>query len=370
MGFADDLTAQPTADEPKFTAKTEFDGRTGTIQTGALTDAPTDHRELLKKFGYDPDEVEIVGNPHISRWQTYDERWLASYKFSIASKGLPDLDLDEMVRRAAEAKPAARMPTIPRTLVWQGSDFQLGKIDGDGIEGTLARMVASRNRVIDRIIAESPEHVLLAFVGDCVEGSVSQGGRNMWRTGLTITEQVRVWRRFLFDTVEAIAPLSPTLTVGVVNGNHDQAQREPVSTRADDGWATEGAIAVSDAIKGQPAYGHVNIVVPERDKGYMTIGVGDSIFTLLHGHAFRRGKAKEWWESQAFYQDNSAGAHFMLHGHWHSTSMSQDGPRTIMCSGTYDGGSAWYRDSTGAWARQGGLCFTTAGSEFFGLELV
>lgn len=371
MGFADDLTSQPTVDEPKYTAKTEFDGRTGTIQTGPLVEAPASHTELLEQFGYNPDEVQIVGDPKVKRWQRWDGEWLASYGFSIATKGAGDVDLDEMFEKAANW-PVAALPTVNsnRVLVWQLSDTQFGKIDGDGLEGTLARLQQSLDRVIDRAIAERPKHLLVAAVGDCIEGNQSQGGRNMWRTNLTITEQTRVWRRFLFHALTRLAPLVPNVTVAVVNGNHDQAQREPVSTRADDGWATEGAIQVLERIEGQPAFAHVKIIVPELDKGYMTFQCEDTVFVALHGHQFRRGKAAEWWQSQAFYQDNAAGAHFMLHGHWHSTYMSQDGPRTILCSGTYDGGSSWFRDKTGAVSRQGGLMYSTAGPEFYGLELV
>lgn len=372
MAFLDDLTSQPTAKEPSHIPKTEFDGERGTIETAPLESPPESHRKLLEQFGYDPDKVEVVGKVGTSRWQTYDERWLTSYRFNIATKGLAhDADLEELFAKAAEWPPAA----LPRqegnaVLVWQVSDTQIGKVDGDGLEGTISRVKESLARIIDRIIAERPPSVLLVFAGDCLEGNVSQGGRNMWRTNLTITEQVRVWRRLLFHIVTQIAPLVPDLVVAVVNGNHDQAAREPVSTRPDDGWATEGAIAVADAIEGQPAFGHVQILVPERDKGYMTIGVRDSVFVILHGHQFRKGKAREWWESQAFYNDNAAGADFMLHGHWHSTAMSQDGPRTILCSGTYDGGSNWYRDKTGAVSRQGGLVFTAVGPEFYGLERV
>lgn len=372
MALSDDLTSQPTADEPKFVPKTSFDGVKGTIDTGPVKEPPASHKELLEKFGYDPDEVEIVGNIGRSSWQSFNGEFLHSYRYNIATKSIrKDADLGELFAKAAEWPPAA----LPRrdgrsVLVWQVSDTQIGKIDGDGIEGTLKRVHESLSRVMDRIIAERPPSVLLVFAGDCLEGVTSQGGRNMWRTSLTITEQVRVWRRLLFHIVTQIAPLVPDLTVAVVNGNHDEAQRQPVSTRPDDGWATEGAIAVSDAIENQPAFGHVKILVPERDKGYMTIGVQDSVFVILHGHQFRKGKAADWWESQAFYRDNAAGADFMLHGHFHSTSMSQDGPRTILCSGTYDGGSNWYRDQTGAVSRQGGLVFTTVGPEFYGLERV
>lgn len=372
MGFAEDLTAQPTADEPRYQPKVEFGpSGTGRVTSGLLREVPNSSQEIIEQFGLG-DQWVAHSEPRIKRmWKAPGvEQPGFVVDLDIRMKR-DDPDLEELFSKAAEWR-APRLPEAEdnSVAVWQVSDTQIGKVDGDGVEGTLRRVYASRDRFVDRLKLDRPASALLVFAGDCLEGNQSQGGRNMWRTTLTITEQVRVWRRLLFDLVTSIAPYASELVVAVVNGNHDEAQRNPVSTRPDDGWATEGAIAVADAIEGRAWFDHVRIVVPERDKGYMTIRVQDSTFAILHGHQFRKGKAREWWESQAFYQDNSAGADFMLHGHWHSTSMSQDGPRTIMCSGTYDGGSNWYRDSTGAVARQGGLAYLTQGSEFYGLERI
>ena len=214
--------------------------------------------------------------------------------------------------------------------------------------------------------------VHLVFAGDCIEnGGVSQGGKLAWRQSLTVTEQVRVWRRLLLHTVKAFAPLTDELVVTVVGGNHDDASRLPVQTRADDNWATEGAIAVSDILLENPgAFGHVTVNVPPIDQGYVTLQVRDTVFTVLHGHQFRKGKAQDWLASQAFFKGDPSHAHFMLYGHWHGLNVSQEGPRTLICSPTFDGGSAWYRDLTGAEARQGGLIYVTEGAEFEGLTRV
>lgn len=373
-----DLLSQPTAKEAEHQPRTEFDGSTGYIHTGPLENPPTDHTSLLRMFGYNPDEVCIVNDRHqTTRWQGYDGRWLTRYKFNIALRANTTAGIDELLREIKTRKP--RKPTgITGTgvFVFQASDLQLGKIDGYGVEGTIERYFQSVDRAIAALKQqrrhESIGAVHLIFAGDCIEnGGVSQGGKLAWRQSLTITEQVRLWRRTLLSTVKLFAPLADEVQVSVVGGNHDDATRSPVQTRADDNWATEGAIVVADVLAENPdAFGHVTVNVPPKDQAYMTVGVAGSVFTVLHGHQFRKGKAADWWSSQAFYQGNPSGAHFMCHGHWHSTSVTQDGPRTILCSPTFDGGSAWYRDKTGAESRTGGLIYTTHGADFVNLSLV
>lgn len=373
-GRLDEYLAQPTAKEVEVS--TEFDTSGNYIQTRVLESQPESVDEVLEVFGHDAEKCCIDGPVSISHRELNDGRIISTYRYKLRERP-SSVDIGEIVkevRKARRHKPVSSAGN--RIFVFQASDLQLGKIDGYGPEGTVKRYFES----VDTAVAEyKARHranpigaIHLVFAGDCIEnGGVSQGGKLAWRQTLTVTEQVRVWRRLLLETVKRFAPLTDALYVSTVGGNHDDATRTPVQTRADDNWATEGAIAVADALEENPeAYGHVVVQVPPLDQGYMTVKIGESIFTILHGHQFRKGKADAWVASQAFYLGNPTAAHFILHGHWHSTSVQQDGPRTIVCSGTYDGGSSWYRDLTGAESRQGGLIYVTDGAEFEGLTRI
>ena len=192
MSIAESLEAlkQPTSKEVAYTPKTEFDGQSGFIQTGPLSDAPKKHEEILELFGYDPKEVQIVGNPRVSRWQTYDERWLSAYKFQLAPVAKTSIDeLVKLVGRKRAHKPVGS--TGAGVFNLQAGDQQWGKSDGDGVEGTLARYMDS----IDEAVKEHKRlrkvrnvgGINLMFPGDCVEGVVSQKGANILRTTLTLT---------------------------------------------------------------------------------------------------------------------------------------------------------------------------------------
>ncbi|MBF6332455.1 metallophosphoesterase family protein [Nocardia transvalensis] len=379
MSIADQLAAVPIVTEPEHRPRVVFDGVSGYVQTPARPDGqpPHDWTEMLREAGLDPNAVRAVGHPRVSRWQRYDGQWLTAYRFQLAPATGADPDIDSLLAEIRDYTPGTPAATTgDGVFVFQVSDLQVGKIDGDGLDGTLGRFFASVDRATAEFDATRDRHgigaVHLIFAGDCLEnGAVVQDGRLAARQSHTVTEQFRIWRRTLLSTIKVFAPRAARVHVSVVGGNHDDATRHPVHTRADDNWATEGAHAVRDALAENPeAFGHITIHTPPPDRGYMTVKVADSIFTIAHGHQWRRGKAAEWWASQAFYGQNPAAAHFLCHGHWHSTSITQDGPRTIVCSPTYDGGSAWYHERTGAVCRQGGLVYITHAAEFTNLTLV
>ena len=179
-----------------------------------------------------------------------------------------------------------------------------------------------------------------------------------------------MFRRLLMHTVSEFAPLTDELFVRVVNGNHDEVQRFQ-ATRPDDGHATEAAIAVSDALAlNGDAYGHVKVEVPPLDQSYMTVAAGDSIFTILHGHQWRRNGGMQWWSGHTFSGGNPGAAHILVHGHWHAWDVETTGNRTRIGGATFEGASKWFEENTGGTAAKGGLVYTTSAGVVSDLSLV
>jgi predicted phosphodiesterase len=200
--------------------------------------------------------------------------------------------------------------------------------------------------------------------GDCLEGSVSQNGKNNgYLTQQSITEQTRVLRRLMLYAVDELSG-APEVKLDVVNGNHDQAQRQ-LNTWPGDGWATETAIAVSDALKMNPqAYGHVEVRLPDKFTGHMTVPVGDTVVTVIHGHQFRqRGNALKWWSEQAVHNQPPGAAQLLQAGHFHTWAVEGHATKTIVFSPTFDCGSDWFRDARGAESRRGALSYLLRGGE-------
>jgi predicted phosphodiesterase len=378
MGNLEGFLTTPAGDEPKFTPpfqpSTEWNGFSGYLQTAPVATLPT-YDELLEHFGYDPKEVKIVGTLKTSRWQQREGgEFLQSYKFALgpaSTAGISDV-LNLINKRKFNAPVATGGADV---FNWLAGDLQLGKIDGDGTEGVVTRVLAS----IDKGVAEFKRLrksnkiglVHQAWLGDCGEGNVSQGGRNMWRTELTITEQYRVFRRLALYAIDQFAPLVERIEVDVVNGNHDEAQRQPVSTRYDDGHATEAMIALSDALEMNPqSYGHIKIFVPAKEEAFLTREVGSSIMTHAHGHQWRKGKAFEWWAGQALNLHSAGASQFLLHGHTHEFEVHAKRSRVEICVPTFESESTYWRVTHGDVARTGALIMITNGLEFKDLAIV
>lgn len=385
MSIEDKLEAvrnYPAADDVTYTPRTEFDGGQGFIQTGPMTAQPDDYVAILKEFGYDPDRVRIVGHPKVSRWQQrarirgtndYETTWLCAYRFTIADRtGTTNTaDIDRIVKQARK-KP--KTGAGPHWMVFQAGDIQIGKRSRDGsTDQILQRYFESVEAAVAEFKAlkrHGVEGIQISMPGDLCEGNQSQAARNLWLTAETITEQGRILRRIMMHTVEAFAPLVDQITLDVVNGNHDMAQRSQ-NTFPGDGWATEAATAVNDALKLNPAvYGHVVVRVPEQWSGSMTVPVGDTVVTIIHGHQWRPGQGMRWWSEQALHHQPAGAAHILQSGHYHSWQVETTENRTWIQSSTYDCGSDWYRDARGATARRGGLTYLLAGGEVSRMSLL
>src|SRR5699024_898389 len=152
-------------------------------------------------------------------------------------------------------------------------DLQLGKMDGDGVEGTVQRFYDKTHAAVERYKTLKRRGevgpLYLFHLGDCIEGFQSQGGANTWRTTLTTTEQVRLYRRLRIDQIKASSAVAPKMVMVGVPGNHDEAMR-PIQSYGDS-WAIEAVAAVRDALDLAGTYEHVTLHAPARDELTMTL---------------------------------------------------------------------------------------------------
>jgi predicted phosphodiesterase len=391
-----DALSTPAAKEPSgkvdakqfnFTAEyAPHDRNTATIT--ATTDRVLNTEDDMADFvrangGVVPDgyRVRLVESRHNTAGWTRDDpdqkyattRPVWYYKFIVEPVSAL-YRLDEIIASVGRQKPVKRT-TVDGDATFQFlvGDLQLGKMDGDGAEGTVRAFEES----VERAVAEyrrlrksrSIGRVHIFFGGDSCEGNVSQNGRNMWRTELTVTEQYRLFRRLMKHAADRFLD-APLIELSVVNGNHDETQRFQ-ATRADDGHATESAIALDDAFRMNPdAYGHISVYVPANDESYMTREVGSSILTLAHGHQWSRGKSMEWWKGQTFNFQSAGVASFLFHGHEHEFSLQTRRGRTVICVPTFESESTWWRHKTGDRSVRGGLSLITDGDSFTDLRVV
>lgn len=381
MDFADALQAtEPapvvTRQRPEHASGYEWDGTAGFIQTGPLTDRPRSWDAFIADAGLDPDEVEVVEPVQVRGWDAPkaggDVVRMHYYRLTVRRRMLK-VDLDELVK-AAKRRGVTKRPEVSDSatsaFVVALGDLQLGKMDGDGTEGTVRRFLDTTYAAIERykrLAKGSP--VYLLHLGDCIEGFVSQGGANAWRTTLTTTEQVRLYRRLLIEQIKAFSAVTPRLVVAGVPGNHDEAHR-PLHTYGDS-WAIESIAAVRDALDLAGTYEHVTLHAPARDELTLTLDVCGTIVGMAHGHQWRAGQHVGWWAKQSHGRQPIGDADLLLSGHLHHLRIEATGSdKTFMQVPALESGSQWWKHRTGEWGQPGIITALVGGGSWSSLEVL
>lgn len=309
-----------------------------------------------------------------SRWQTASGEWRESYEYHYGSSDLDTRNVDDLLAIIEQAKPTEREPRkigAGAAYVVPVGDLQLGKPDGEGTAGIVrefCKKTLSAASGMRQFGGYNLEAVVLPWLGDCIEGNVSQGGKLSLDIG--VSEQLRLYRRMILFQVQAFAPYCTKLIIPVVPGNHDETRRD-VATHGTDSWAIEGAAAVADALQlNAAAYGHVNFVFPERGELTFAIDVAGTRLGFAHGHQWRPGEAEKWWQGQSFGRQAVGDADILLSAHLHHLNVKHCGDgRTWLQIPALDGGSDWFRAKTGANTPAGMVSFTVENKLWSGLTI-
>jgi hypothetical protein len=296
------------------------------------------------------------------------------YKFSVEPCSAT-VNIDELIEQVQSATPAAPAPEGTGAFLVAIGDTQFGKMDGDGVEGTIRRVIDSTERAAERYAELGTSGtVYIAWLGDCIEGFVSQGGGNAWRTPMTLTEQVRIVRRLMLHQIDTFRELAPNVVLLSIPGNHDEAVRFKggKSTRGDDSWAVEAAVSVADAMELNPgAYGHVSVKVPGRDELTLTVDMAGTIVGLAHGHQTGNvNKTQDWWAGQAHGMQPIGEATLLLTAHFHHLRVEQGGVKTWVQVPAMEGESTWWRHRKGQVAPAGVVTMLVGAGGWSDLQVV
>lgn len=363
MSLSDRLqNSQPEPDDG-FTPRTEFDGESGFIQTGGEADDfdPTDHDGILRKFGYDPATISIVGPPKISKWQQrsrdretgeYETVWLSAYKFSISIRGFA-VDLPALYAEVARTKykPAKRKDGAATVVVcW--ADVQTGKCDHlGGVKELLDRLDEKRAKLNIYLKSEKFDRIVVSDVGDIIEGFGNFPAQHR-TNGLSLMKQIDVAATEFWKTIRLCAKYAPVDVLSIPS-NHCAWRREGKNAgKPTDDWG----LHINERLEqlNQEAGLPVTFHRPAEWKEFLTFPVRDTILGLVHGHqASNPNGLIPWWQ-RVGHSSELALADVLLTGHFHYFKMQASGrnPYTgkpkyhIQCP-TLDNGSAWVANKMG-----------------------
>lgn len=352
------------AKDTDFTKRVEVSGDMAEVELRGATAAEVDDSaaaEFLRSKGEDPSDWVPTGF-RASEWTMPGGGQGESVRYTFVRKGAAPAareNIDELLTSidhwAYDHSIYEDQQSGDHTFIVAIGDMQFGKIDGDGPEGTLTRLIDYINRAA-LLLHEMRKrfdigHVHIAWLGDHIEGFLSQGGANVWRTVLTLTEQIRLTRRVMLHAMLTFAPLVERLTMAAVPGNHGETVRfsGKGTTRYDDSHDTECLIAVKDAAELNPElFGHVEFYVPDTDEMIVVVECSGTVVGHVHGHQFRENKHFDWWEGQAFSRESPMHmVDLLLAGHLHHEHIETNGPRTFAQVPSPESESTWYRHNKG-----------------------
>lgn len=361
MSLADRMAGE-TPDEPQeFVPRTEYDGAEGFIQTGAMQDAPSDHDDLLREFGYDPARVQIVGNPRISRWQQrsrvrgtseYETAWLSAYKFVISARGF-DVDLPALYNEVRNTKyEAVPYASDEATVVVCYADIQTGKVDHlGGVRDLLDRLEEKRAKLADYLQGGGYDRIVVADVGDIIEGFSNFPAQHR-TNGLSLMKQVDVAATEFWKTIKLCAKYAPVEVLSIPS-NHCAWRREGKNAgKPTDDWGlhiSERLESLNEEV-GLPVTFHR----PEDWKEFLVHDIRGTKLGLVHGHqANNPNQIIPWWQKVGHSSEIGL-ADVLLTGHFHFFRFQATGrnPHTNRAkyhiqAPTLDNGSAWVRNKMG-----------------------
>ena len=376
-----------------------WDGEKGELTTNTVYDTVGDWDELLAERGLDPAIYEIVGDT--IRWTSYDgwkrdapgeEAYSTicySYKTEIRLRAhvinqqpIPE-DVYQEVRKAKKSKKKA--PKGDTHFVVALSDWQMGNRDGGGVEEQAEKISNLVEAIPDRIqnLRDSGHnigHVVIAGLGDLVEGTCGHYPAQQFRIEVDRREQLKLVRRGVRDIILSAAPTVDKMTVLAVGGNHGENR----GNGGGKGFTTTGDnddVAVFEQIAeifsvNNKAFGHVGFKLP-LDQLTLSIELAGHIVGFTHGHLSKAGANAAqavwtWWSKQAMGRAHKgvADADVLITGHYHHLNVKEQEGRALIIAPSLTKVGEYFQDSMGVKTRPGTLNFTVDADGWNNLHLI
>ena len=359
-----------------------WDGEKGTITTSTIFEPPKDWSSLLRERGLDPDLYEIVGDT--IRWTSFDgwkrdnpgdEAYSTicySYKAEIRLKSPNRPNLDEIYQSIKKSKkPTKEAPAGDTTFVIALSDWQTGNRDGGGVQKQVEEIALLPEKLAKRIkdlrkAGTQIDHIVIAGLGDLVEGTCGHYPAQQFRIEVDRREQMKIVRRGIRDIIVALAPLAQKLTVTAVGGNH--GENRGLSGKAFTTTGDNDDVAIFEQLAeafsmNKEAFPNISWRLP-LERLTTSMEVNGKIIAFTHGHLSKAGNNAaqavwNWWKDQAHGRAHPgvADADILVVGHYHHfNAKEQEGRALFVCPSIVPVGE-YFQDAYGVKTRAGTLTF-------------
>jgi hypothetical protein len=351
----------------------QFDASGGEAVLPAVEgDNPTDVDAFLKEAGINPEEIEIIGEPRISRWQVarpfpLEPMWMTSVRIRWVKRNatinLPLLYSLAKKTKAIEPKQVATGKAL--VILW--SDLQVGKVDyRGGVEAMIHRVAKTQVALIEKVKSVKPEQIVFCDVGDMIENFSNAADMHALQSNdLSLMQQIDLATSMTWETLKMLSKHAP-ITYLSVGSNHCQwrVNKQRVGKATDD-WGIHIArtLARLSHEVGLP----IKFFEPaqhDESLAHDIFGDGFHILGLWHGHQSPRpDQVPTWWRQQAFGKQPVHAATIGVSGHFHHLRVLELGStprgtsRFWIQASVLDNGSSWWRLTAGEDSQPGLVCF-------------
>jgi len=375
---------EPRQRQAEWTPGVTWMGDEGTITTPPVEgESHPDWSGVLRMWGLDPEHFAVVEPVLFNVWGDTLGILNRQWKGKVVRKGRQETaDIDALIQEIKKHKPRERKEIEGgASLVVCASDWQVGKRDGDGLKGLVGRWLQAVDDVELRLkelkkLGRPIDSITVLCLGDLVEGCDGHYDIQTFTVEVDRRDQVKIARRLLRDALIRWSKVVPSITVAAIGGNHGENRKNGKAfTTLGDNDDVALVESVAEIFQANPeAYGHIKFAIPT-DELSLTLEVHGKIIGITHGHLARSGagteaKLRRWIADQTLGRQRIGDCDILVTGHYHSFKLADWGGVKWIQAPALDGGSVWWRQSTGEIADVGVLTFLVSSQGVSDIQLL
>jgi predicted phosphodiesterase len=375
---------EPRQRQAEWTPGVTWMGDEGTITTPPVEgESHPDWSGVLRMWGLDPEHFAVVEPVLFNVWGDTLGILNRQWKGKVVRKGRQETaDIESLIAEIKKHKPRERKEIEGgASLVVCASDWQVGKRDGDGLKGLVGRWLQAIDDVEFRLkelkkLGRPIDSITVLCLGDLVEGCDGHYDIQTFTVEVDRRDQVKIARRLLRDALIRWSRVVPSITVAAIGGNHGENRKNGKSfTTFGDNDDVALVESVAEIFQANPeAYGHIKFAIPT-DELSLTLEVHGQIIGITHGHLARsgqgvEGKLRRWIADQTLGRQKIGDCDILVTGHYHSFKLADWGGVKWLQAPALDGGSVWWRQSTGEIADVGVLTFLVSSQGVSDIQLL
>ena len=375
---------EPRQRQAEWTPGVTWMGDEGTITTPPVEgESHPDWSGVLRMWGLDPEHFAVVEPVLFNVWGDTLGILNRQWKGRVVRKGRQETaDIESLIAEIKKHKPRERKQIEGgASLVVCASDWQVGKRDGDGLKGLVGRWLQAIDDVEFRLkelkkLGRPIDSITVLCLGDLVEGCDGHYDIQTFTVEVDRRDQVKIARRLLRDALIRWSRVVPSITVAAIGGNHGENRKNGKSfTTLGDNDDVALVESVAEIFQANPeAYGHIKFAIPT-DELSLTLEVHGQIIGITHGHLARsgqgvEGKLRRWIADQTLGRQKIGDCDILVTGHYHSFKLADWGGVKWLQAPALDGGSVWWRQSTGEIADVGVLTFLVSSQGVSDIQLL